>query len=54
MVVVEAEHLCMTMRGVQAPGALTTTSAVSGDFLDPKEGSREEFMSLLNRNRKEK
>jgi hypothetical protein len=33
---------------------LTTTSAVTGDFLDPKEGSREEFMSLLNRNRKEK
>lgn len=52
MVVVEAEHLCMTMRGVQAPGALTTTSAVTGDFLDPTEGSREEFMSLLNRNRK--
>lgn len=52
MVVVEAEHLCMTMRGVQSPGALTTTSAVTGDFLDPEEGSREEFMSLLNRNRK--
>lgn len=52
MVVVEAEHFCMTMRGVQAPGTLTTTSAVVGDFLDPKEGSREEFMSLLNRNRK--
>ena len=54
IVVVEAEHLCMTMRGVQAPGTLTTTSAVTGDFLDPKEGSREEFMSLLNRNRKGK
>jgi GTP cyclohydrolase I len=52
IVIVEAEHLCMTMRGVQAPGTLTTTSAVTGDFLDPKEGSREEFMSLLNRNRK--
>lgn len=52
MVVVEAEHFCMTMRGVQAPGTLTTTSAVTGDFLDPSEGSREEFMSLLNRNRK--
>jgi len=52
MVVVEAEHFCMTMRGVQAPGAMTTTSAVTGDFLDPTEGSREEFMSLLGRNRK--
>lgn len=54
MVVIEAEHFCMTMRGVQTPGTLTTTSAVTGDFLDPKEGSREEFMSLLNRNRKDR
>jgi GTP cyclohydrolase I len=52
IVVVEAEHFCMTMRGVQVPGTLTTTSAVTGDFLDPKEGSREEFMSLLNRQRR--
>lgn len=47
MVVVEAEHLCMTMRGVQAPGTRTTTSAVLGDFLDPTEGSREEFLRLF-------
>jgi GTP cyclohydrolase I len=47
MVVVEAEHLCMTMRGVQAPGTRTTTSAVHGDFKDPKEGSREEFLRLF-------
>lgn len=53
IVVIEAEHFCMTMRGVQTPGTLTTTSAVTGDFLDPREGSREEFMSLLNRNRKD-
>jgi GTP cyclohydrolase IA len=52
--VVEAEHLCMSMRGVQAPGTLTTTSAVTGDFLDPKEGSREEFMSLLQHARRTK
>lgn len=45
MVVVEAEHLCMTMRGVQAPGTLTTTSAVSGDFLEDP-GTREEFLRL--------
>ena len=54
IVVIEAEHFCMTMRGVQTPGTLTTTSAVTGDFLDPGEGSREEFMSLLNRNRKDR
>lgn len=54
MVVVEAEHFCMTMRGVQAPGTFTTTSAVTGDFLDRQEGSREEFLTLLNRNRREK
>jgi GTP cyclohydrolase I len=47
MVVVEAEHLCMTMRGVQAPGTRTTTSAVLGDFLNPAEGSREEFLRLM-------
>jgi len=49
IVVVEAEHFCMTMRGVQTPGTLTTTSAVTGDFLTPGEGSREEFMALLQR-----
>lgn len=49
IVVVEAEHFCMTMRGVQAPGTLTVTSAVTGDFQDPREGSREEFMQLLRR-----
>jgi GTP cyclohydrolase I len=47
MVVVEAEHLCMTIRGVQTPGTLTTTSAVTGDFLDHSQGSREEFLRLL-------
>lgn len=47
MVVIEAEHLCMTMRGVQAPGTRTTTSAVLGDFLDPSEGSRQEFLRLM-------
>lgn len=54
MVVVEAEHFCMTMRGVQAPGTLTTTSAVSGDFMDPKEGSRDEFLTLLGHTRRVK
>lgn len=52
IVSVEAEHLCMTMRGVQTPGTTTTTSAVTGDFLDPREGSREEFYHLLASRRK--
>jgi GTP cyclohydrolase IA len=47
IVVVEAEHMCMTMRGVQAPGTRTTTSAVTGDFRDETQGSRDEFFALM-------
>ncbi|GLZ06337.1 hypothetical protein Acsp03_38030 [Actinomadura sp. NBRC 104412] len=46
IVVVEAEHLCMTMRGVRKPGAKTVTSAVRGDFRDHAE-TRAEAMSLI-------
>ena len=45
IVVVEAEHLCMTMRGVRKPGARTVTSAVRGQLRDP--ATRAEAMSLI-------
>ena len=47
-VVVEAEHLCMTMRGIRKPGSITITSALRG--LCKKDArSRAEAMSLINR-----
>jgi len=46
MVVIEAEHLCMSMRGVQKPGAITTTSAVRGIFAR-NIATRAEAMSLI-------
>jgi GTP cyclohydrolase IA len=46
MVVIEAEHLCMSMRGVQKPGAITTTSAVRGIF-ERNMATRSEAMSLI-------
>ncbi|HBE83029.1 MAG: GTP cyclohydrolase I FolE [Blastocatellia bacterium] len=46
MVVIEAEHTCMTLRGVKKPGAVTITSAVLGGFRkDPR--TRAEAMSLI-------
>lgn len=47
IVVVEAEHTCMTIRGVKKPGALTVTSAVRGLFKN-NFGSRAEAMALIN------
>jgi GTP cyclohydrolase I len=46
MVVIKAEHLCMTMRGANKPGAVTITSAVRGIFRS-KFATRQETMSLL-------
>jgi len=45
-VMIEAEHLCMSMRGVRKPGALTVTSAVRGLFKD-NPATRAEVMALL-------
>jgi GTP cyclohydrolase I len=47
MVVIEARHLCVEMRGVKKPGAVTTTSALRGIF--HQRSVREEFLDLLNR-----
>jgi GTP cyclohydrolase I len=46
-VIIEAEHLCMSLRGVQKPGALTVTSALRGTLKhDPR--TRQEFLSLAS------
>jgi len=50
MVVLEAEHLCMSMRGVRKPGTMTVTSAVRGIFKE-NELTRSEALSLMNSSR---
>ncbi|MER5970675.1 GTP cyclohydrolase I FolE [Streptomyces sp. NPDC002055] len=45
IVVIECEHMCMSMRGIRKPGAKTTTSAVRGQLRDP--ATRSEAMSLI-------
>lgn len=50
-VVLEAEHLCMSLRGVQKPGAMTITSALHGLVRDDSR-TREEFLSLTGGRRK--
>ena len=47
MVVIEARHLCVEMRGVKKPGALTVTSAIRGCF--EERAIREEFLDLLRK-----
>lgn len=49
-VIVQAEHLCMTMRGVKKPGSNIITSAIRGAFLT-NAASRAEFLSLVHGNR---
>ena len=45
MVVIEARHLCVEMRGIKKPGAVTVTSALRGIFL--QKAVREEFLDLM-------
>jgi GTP cyclohydrolase IA len=45
-VVIEAQHLCMMMRGVQKQNSVTTTSAFSGQFM--KNETRSEFLKLIS------
>ncbi len=47
MVVIEAEHMCMQMRGVEKQHSITTTSAFSGAFKQAK--TRDEFMNLIKK-----
>lgn len=48
MVIIDAEHLCMSMRGIKKPGTRTVTSAVRGMFRT-KQSTREELLELLKR-----
>jgi GTP cyclohydrolase I len=48
MVVVEAEHLCMSMRGIRKPGSSTVTSAVRGLFRT-NVSTRQEAMRFITR-----
>ena len=45
-VAVEAEHLCMTMRGIKKPGSTMVTSAMRGTFQSQPD-TRSEFLSLV-------
>ncbi|MGB9710806.1 MAG: GTP cyclohydrolase I FolE [Thermodesulfovibrio sp.] len=50
MVVIEAEHLCMSMRGIKKPGAKTITSAVRGIFRRSQK-TRQEALELINKDK---
>ena len=46
-IVIEAQHMCMMMRGVEKQNSITTTSAFTGEFRN--ESTRSEFLNLLNK-----
>lgn len=48
-VVIEAEHYCMSIRGIQSPGTITTTSYMKGIFEDHSRLAREEFLHLISK-----
>jgi GTP cyclohydrolase I len=48
-VVIEAEHMCMSMRGVKVSGVKTTTSSMLGAYADHTKQARSEFLSLIRR-----
>ena len=48
MVIVDAEHLCISMRGVKKPGTRTVTSAVRGIFRS-KQSTRDELLELIKK-----
>ncbi len=48
MVIIDAEHLCMSMRGIKKPGSKTVTSAVRGIFRS-KQSTRDEMLELIKR-----
>jgi len=48
MVIVDAEHLCISMRGVKKPGTRTVTSAVRGIFRT-KQSTRDELLELIKK-----
>ncbi|MBI4822947.1 MAG: GTP cyclohydrolase I FolE [Nitrospirae bacterium] len=50
MVIIDAEHLCMSMRGIKKPGSRTVTSAVRGIFRT-KASTREEMLELIRKER---
>ena len=48
MVIIDAEHLCLSMRGLKKPGSRTVTSAVRGIFRT-KESTRQELLELIKK-----
>jgi GTP cyclohydrolase I len=51
-VILEGEHLCMAMRGVEMPGVVTTTSSMRGVFGDHTRTAKAEFMQLIEGKRR--